>query len=113
MRDSLSMKNVVKFAAFLFTALVFSAIHHSAYGQVTWQGFGGGSNASGSWEAVPSGWSNGATPGPADIAQLLDVTSGTRNITVDAPESIGGLVLEQDTAGPLSILTLNNSLTIN
>src|SRR5208283_6161416 len=40
---------------------------------------------------------------------------GTRTITVDAQETIGGLTMEQDTAGAANILTIsdNNSLSFN
>jgi len=107
------MKNAVKLSAYVFTALVFSVLNHGAYGQVTWQGFGGGSNDSGSWEASPSGWSTGGYPGPSDPVVLPDVTSGTRTITVDGNETIGSLDLEQDTVGPSNILTITNGNNLN
>ncbi len=108
------MKNLLKFAAYLFAVLVLWVANRGASGgSVSWQGLGGGSNDSGSWEASPSGWSNGATPGPFDTAQLLNVSSGTRTITVDAGEGIGDMIMQQNSVGPYNVLTLNNSLTIN
>ncbi|MBE2204713.1 MAG: PEP-CTERM sorting domain-containing protein [Chthoniobacterales bacterium] len=78
---------------------------------VTWDG-NGTPNASGSWE-TGANWSTDAIPGTGDGAFLLDVTTGTRTVTVGTAQTINRLTLTQTTVGAVNQLNINADLTIS
>ncbi len=76
----------------------------------TWDG-GGNANTSGSWQ-TGANWSNDTKPAAGEAASLPDVTSGTRTVSNDAPETIHHLRMTQNTATATNVLQLNANLTI-
>lgn len=80
---------------------------------VTWDG-DSDANADGLWDAGVN-WSTNAIPGAADNARLLDVTSGTREVTIadGSPQTINQLTITQTTAGAVNVLNVNDNLTIS
>src|SRR4051812_42590597 len=96
----------IALAISLFPALLVAAT-------VTWDG-NGDSNTSGLWEATsPDNWSITGIPGAADNARLLDVTTGTRIITISTAQTINQLTLAQSTAGATNTLQINQNLTVS
>ncbi|MGE9290170.1 MAG: beta strand repeat-containing protein [Puniceicoccales bacterium] len=80
---------------------------------VAWDG-DGDSSSSGDWD-VGANWDGDSTPGSGDNAQLLNVTGGTRTVTVTDgnPQTITMLTMEQTSLGAYNILTLEDDLTIS
>ncbi|MBC2603012.1 beta strand repeat-containing protein [Puniceicoccus vermicola] len=80
---------------------------------IAWDG-DGVPNASGEWE-VGANWAGDTVPSAGDDAQLLDVTGGTRTVTISegVPQTISQLTMKQTTIGGINILTLEDDLTIS
>ncbi len=80
---------------------------------VDWDG-AGSANASGTWE-TGANWTGDAKPTASDNARLLDVTSGTREVTISngLPQIINQLTITQTTAGAVNVLNVNDNLTIS
>lgn len=81
---------------------------HSA--NVVWDG-NGDPNAGGAWEDAAN-WDAGV-PGSSDDARLLNVSSGTRSVVINAPQTINRLTLTQTTAGAVNQLNLLSNLVIS
>lgn len=95
----------------LLAALVLMPLTSRAV-NVTWDGDTNANN-NGTWE-TSANWST-AVPTTADNAQLLDVTSGTREVTISSgsPQTINKLTITQTTTGAFNVLNLNDNLTIS
>jgi hypothetical protein len=78
---------------------------------VDWDG-AGDANSGGSWENTAN-WTGDAKPSSADAARLLDVTVGTRAVTVDGAEQITQLVMLQSTPAGTNLLQLNAPFTLS
>jgi len=77
----------------------------------TWDGNGNSDNG-GSW-GIAANWENDNVPDTSgESAVLGDVTSGTREITVDASTTVGALTMTQSTGGATNKLTLNAQLVV-
>ncbi len=80
---------------------------------VDWDG-NGDANASGTWE-TDANWTGDGKPTASDNARLLDVTSGTREVTISdgSPQTINKLTITQTTVGAVNVLNLDDDLTIS
>lgn len=94
--------------------LIGSLLVSSAFAApVTWDG-DTNPNASGTWETSDN-WNPNGVPGVSDNAQLLDVTTGTRTVTISngSPQTINKLTITQTTVGAFNVLRLDDDLTIS
>jgi len=80
---------------------------------VTWDG-DTDANADGFWETGVN-WSTNAIPAAGDNVQLLNVTGGTREVTISdgSPQTVNKLTITQTTVGAVNVLNVNDNLTIS
>lgn len=94
----------------LVLGLALGAMTPARAASVTWDG-NGDANASGNWQDGAN-WSSDAIPGAADNARLLDVTTGTRTVTIGTAQTINQLTITQSTVGASNVLNVDANLTL-
>jgi hypothetical protein len=102
-------------ATYLVFPAVLAAAGLAVAAPVAWDG-NGDSNNSGTWGTTAGNelnWAGDVNPGAGDVAQLLDVTTGTRTVTLANPATVQGLTITQSTTGAVNRLDLNAGLTLN
>ncbi|NJL70286.1 MAG: PEP-CTERM sorting domain-containing protein [Candidatus Competibacteraceae bacterium] len=98
--------------ALTLAGLLFSQSAHAA--NIIWDG-NLNSNNSGDWGTTAGNelnWGGDVNPGTGDVAQLLDVTTGTRTVTLQNATTVQALTMTQTTSGAVNQLTLNAGLTL-
>ncbi len=83
-------------------------------GNIAWDG-NGNANNSGNWGTTVGNelnWAGDVNPGTGDVAQLLNVTTGTRTVTLQNATTVQALTMTQTTTGAVNTLTLNADLTL-
>ena len=96
----------------LFAAALVAAPAVAA--DIAWDG-NGDADASGDWGTTVGNelnWAGNANPGTGEVAQLLDVSTGTRTVTLQNATTVQGLTIAQTTPGAVNTLTLNANLTL-
>jgi len=90
--------------------VIFSTAPKLYSANVVWDG-NGDPSAGGAWEDAAN-WDTGV-PGSLDDARLLNVSSGTRSVAVNAAQTVNRLTLTQTTAGAVNQLNLLSDLAIS
>jgi len=94
-------------------ALLIAGSSHAA--PIAWDG-NGNANNSGDWGTTAGNefnWAGDVNPGTSDVAELLNVSSGTRTVTLQDATTVQNLTMTQTTSGAVNELTLNAGLTLS
>ena len=112
-KENSQMKMFKTCFATAVAGLLIAGSTHAA--NIAWDG-NGNSNNSGIWSTTPGdelNWAGDVNPGTGDVAQLLNVTTGTRTVTLQDATTVQALTMAQTAAGAVNELTLNAELTLS